>query len=180
MMEELTLRQLKTELNKLRLVDREGLIFCIGTSFISRLIQVKTRENSKEIVPSHIAMVKGKFLYESTSAEEKVGYKTIPAGVRRYLLDDFFKAEKTKNTTYYFFPTLLDDDELEKYIHLPYGKDIILDYLLKDGSDGSSKGLICSQYANKVAKMISKECVNPAELMREAIRMEEQESETDL
>lgn len=173
-MDELTLTELKKEMSKIKPKDREGLLFCIGSSFISKLIQIKTRKNSKEVVPSHVAMIKGKFLYESTSAEEKVGAKTIPAGVRRYLLTDFYRAEKEKNTTYYYYPTLLDSDELEKYIHLPYGKDIILDYLLKDGSDGDSKGLICSQYANKVAKIISKDCVNPAELMREVIKMEEQ------
>lgn len=151
-----------------------GVLFVFGSSFISRIIQAKTRNYKSEIVPSHVAMiVKGKFLYESTSAREEVGDKTIPAGVRRYLLTDFFRAERKKESKYYFVPAKLDNEELEKYVHLPYGKDIILDFVLKDGSDGESRGLICSQYGNNCAKVLDKDCPNPAELFRAMINEED-------
>lgn len=59
-----------------------GLLFCFGTSFISRVIQAKTKLYDEEQVPSHVAMiVNGQFLYESTSAPEKLGNKRIPSGV---------------------------------------------------------------------------------------------------
>lgn len=145
-----------------------GVLFCFGKSFISQIIMAKTRKDKDEIVPSHVAMiVDGTYLYESTSAEEKVGNKTIPAGVRRYLLSDFYKAEKNKGTMYFLYDIDLPKDKLEKYIHLPYGKDIILDFVLRDGSDGTSKGLICSQYANLVAGILPQiKCPSPAQLYR--------------
>lgn len=170
-----TIGSLKETLNKIYPLDREGLLFCIGTSFISKVIAAKTREKGDDIVPSHVAIVKGSFLYESTSTPEKIGNKKIPAGVRRYLLTDFYKIEKRKDTLYVFVPITLDIKELEKHIHRPYGKDIILDYLLKDGSDGDSKGLICSQYANLVTKLIDKECVNPVELYRKVLELEDKQ-----
>lgn len=151
--------------------DTDGIIFCFGTSFISRIIIAKTRLSYGEIVPSHVAMKIGDFLFESTSAPEIVGKKTIPPGVRRYLLTDFFKAEQFKQTDYAFYPCKLDRDVAESYIHLPYGKDIILDYLLRDGSSGSKSGLICSQYGNRVSRLITtKDVVTPAELYREACK----------
>lgn len=145
-----------------------GLLFCFGSSFISRVIQAKTKEYDEELVPSHVAMiVDGQFLYESTSAPERLGYKRIPSGVRRYLLKDFFKLEKNKNTKYYFYPCDLLNSQLEKYLFYPYGKDTIVDFLLKDGSDGDSKGLICSQYANICSEILVDEpCPSPAVLFR--------------
>ncbi len=162
----LTLEELKKELKK----HSQGLIFCFGSSFVSRVIQSKTRLVPEEAVPSHVAMmIDNKFLYESTSQPEQVGNKTIPAGVRRYLIDDFIKSEKKKLTKYYFYPVSISKSEAEKYIHLPYGKDIILDFLLKDGSDGDSKGLICSQYANLCAKIVNEPCPSPAQVLRELV-----------
>ena len=145
-----------------------GLLFCFGSSFISRVIQAKTKEYDEELVPSHVAMiVDGQFLYESTSAPERLGNKRIPAGVRRYLLKDFLRLERTKNTEYYFYPCSLSSTQLEKYLFYPYGKDTIVDFLLKDGSDGDSKGLICSQYANICSEMLEDElCPTPADLFR--------------
>lgn len=163
----LDLSELKRVVGK----DYTGLLFCFGTSFISQIIMAKTRKYDGEIVPSHVAMiVDGKYLYESTSATENVGNKTIPAGVRRYLLSDFYKAEKKKDTKYLLYDISLPIDELEKYIHLPYGKDIILEIALRDGSDGVSKGLICSQYANLVSKLMpSVKCPTPAQMFRQAM-----------
>lgn len=159
----LALEELKTLIQK----GDTGLLFCFGTSFISRVIQSKTKEYDNELVPSHVAIiVDGKLLYESTSAPEKVGNKNIPAGVRRYLLKDFFKLEKTKQTKYYFYPVEIIMNKAEQYIHLPYGKDIIVDFLLKDGSDGDSKGLICSQYANLCTEILEDACPSPAVLFR--------------
>lgn len=152
--------------------DTDGLIFCFGTSLISRLIQARTKLNSSEVVPSHIALKIGEFLYESTSQPEKVGKKTIPAGVRRYYLSDFFLAESSKQTEYAFLPCKVHKYVAEDYIHYPYGKDIILDYVLRDGSDGSKTGLICSQYGNRVTRLIpEKDVVTPAELYRKAVQI---------
>lgn len=160
----LTLDMLKAIITK----GDTGLLFCFGTSFISRVIQSKTKEYDKEVVPSHVAMISnGEFLYESTSASEKLGNKRIPAGVRRYLLKDFYKLEKQKETKYYFYPCELDSNQMEKYLFYPYGKDIIVDFLLKDGSDGDSKGLICSQYGNICSKILEESCPSPAVLFRE-------------
>lgn len=148
-----------------------GLLFCFGSSFISRVIQAKTKKYDEELVPSHVAMiVDGQFLYESTSAPERLGNKRIPAGVRRYLFKDFLRLERTKNTEYYFYPCNLYSTELEKYLFYPYGKDTIVDFLLRDGSEGDSKGLICSQYANICSEILEDEpCPTPADLFR-AIR----------
>lgn len=146
-----------------------GLLFCFGTSFISRVIQAKTKNYDDEQVPSHVAMIiDGQFLYESTSAPERLGNKRIPSGVRRYLLKDFYRLEKGKETKYYFYPCKLFSSQLEKYLFYPYGKDTIVDFLLKDGSDGDSKGLICSQYANICSEiLIDEPCPSPADLFRE-------------
>lgn len=163
-LELLTLDTLKTLICK----GDTGLLFCFGTSFISRVIQAKTKEYDGEQVPSHVAMiVNGEFLYESTSAPEKLGNKRIPSGVRRYLLKDFYRLEKTKETEYYFYPIDLLNSQMEKYLFYPYGKDIIVDFLLKDGSDGDSKGLICSQYANICSEVLpDNPCPSPAVLLR--------------
>lgn len=170
-MDALTIAELKRLINK----KDTGILFCIGKSFISKIIQAKTRHNIDEIVPSHVALiVDGTFLYESTSQDEKLGNKRIPAGVRRYLLKDFYRIEKDKDTEYLFFPCEINRRELEKYVHYPYGKDIILDFVLKDGSNGESKGLICSQYANKVTGIIDMPCPSPADLFRKVKTIEEQ------
>lgn len=150
---------------------KQGLLFCFGTSFISKLIQAKTKNNPNELVPSHIAMIVGNHVYESTTSTEKVGYKKIKGGVRRWLLDDFFEAEKSKLTRYIFIPEVVWEHICEEHVHLPYGKDTILDFVLKDGSDGDSHGLICSQYANLCIKYPMKSlCPSPAELMRFKIK----------
>lgn len=162
-MELMNIKELKTLINK----GDTGLLFCIGTSLISKIIQAKTRLYPDEIVPSHVAIIKdGIFLYESTSQQAKLGNKTIPSGVRRYLLKDFYRLEKGKSTLYSFYPCEIDEKELEKYIHYPYGKDTIVDFLLRDGSDGVSKGLICSQYGNKVSHLMDMDCPSPAVLFR--------------
>lgn len=145
---------------------KDGLLFCFGQSFISRLIQTKTKLYPTEVVPSHVAMIFNGHLYESTSGTERVRNKNIPAGVRRWQLDDFYKVEKKKGTLYVFVPCALDEATLDAHIHLPYGKDAIVDYLLKDKSTGSSKGLICSQYANLCSGYIDAPCCTPAELYR--------------
>lgn len=159
----LNLNELKTLIHK----GDTGLLFCIGKSLISQIIRAKTRLDTNEIVPSHVALiVNGEFLYESTSNSAKLGNKHIPAGVRRMLLADFYKLEKLKETEYYFYPCTLDIKDLEKYVHFPYGIDSIVDFVLKDGSDGVSRGLICSQYANKVAHIMDNPCPSPAVLYR--------------
>lgn len=171
-MDILTIMDLKKLINK----KDNGILFCIGKSFISKIIQAKTRRDINEIVPSHVALIiGGTFIYESTSQENKLGNKTIPAGVRRYLLKDFYRLEKKKETEYLFFPCDINERELEKYIHYPYGKDIILDFVLKDGSNGESRGLICSQYANKVTNVIDMPCPSPADMYRKVKNMEEQQ-----
>lgn len=166
----LTTDDLKKLINK----NDTGVLFCFGESFISKLIQAKTRKDRAEVIPSHVALIyQGTFLYESTSLSDKLGSKTIPAGVRRYLLKDFYRLEKDKETLYYFYPFDLNIRAMEKYIHYPYGKDTILDFLLKDGSDGVSRGLICSQYANRVTKIMDINCPNPAQMFREVLKLEE-------
>lgn len=162
-MDLLNINELKSLINK----NDTGILFCIGNSFISKCIQAKTRIKENEIVPSHVALIiDGQFLYESTSNEATLGNKTIPAGVRRYLLKDFYKLEKDKGTQYVFYPCEVNRTILEQYIHYPYGKDIIVDFLLKDGSNGVSKGLICSQYGNKVTKLMDMDCPSPADMFR--------------
>ena len=97
----LTIKELKQLITK----NDTGLLFCFGTSLISRIIQAKTKLNNKEVVPSHVAIIyQGRFLYESTSQPQEYKNKTIPAGVRRYLLTDFYNIEKDKGTKYFFFP----------------------------------------------------------------------------
>lgn len=149
-----------------------GILFCFGTSFISRLIQAKTKLYPTEIVPSHVALILGGFIYESTTESPTINKKHIPAGVRRWLLHDFIKSEKKKQTSYAVLEIpieMVNSIVLEDSIHLPYGKDTILDFVLKDGSDGESSGLICSQYANMVTNLLpKKKCPTPAELYREA------------
>ena len=162
-MDLLDINELKTIINK----NDTGILFCIGNSFISKGIQAKTRIKENEIVPSHVALIiDGQFLYESTSSPASLGNKNIPAGVRRYLLKDFYRLEKDKGTQYVFYPHEVNRTELEKYIHYPYGKDIIVDFLLKDGSNGVSKGLICSQYGNKVTGLMDVDCPSPADMFR--------------
>lgn len=162
-MDIINLKQLKSLIQR----GDTGILFCFGTSFISRIIQIKTRLNDKEIIPSHVALIlNGEFLYESTSQPETIGRKTIPAGVRRYLLKDFYKMENKKDTTYAFFPCKININKLEKYIHYPYGKDTIVDFFLTNGSDGVSNGLICSQYGNIVTELMDNPCPSPAVLYR--------------
>lgn len=171
-----TLEQLKESFKNSNSKGRRGILFCFGDSFISKVIQLKTREYKNEIVPSHVAMIYDNFLYESTSASEKVGNKRIPSGVRRYLLKDFFKLEQGKNTKYVFYDMGdLPLNRLDKYTHLPYGKDTIVDFLVKDESTGDSKGLICSQYANLVTRLLDKPCPNPAEMYRKVLELIEKE-----
>ena len=150
-----------------------GLIFCFGTSLISRIIQAKTRLTDDELVPSHVAMFCGEHIYESTTDIAKVGYKTIGQGVRRWLIKDFIKSEHKKQTSYIVYEIpYFDTQKADSYVHLPYGKDTILEFLLKDGSDGDSHGLICSQYANLVTEILPrKKCPNPAELYRRIIKI---------
>ena len=164
-----------TELKEAIREQHSYLLFCFGTSLVSQIISVKTRKNKTEIVPTHVALIiDGEYIYESTSQPDTLKNKTIPAGVRRYLLEDFYSLEKNKNTKYYLYDVTnnFDPDALERYIHYPYGKDTILDFVLRDGSDGVSKGLICSQYANKVTNILNKACPNPAELYRKIKKME--------
>lgn len=154
---------------------RRGILFCFGDSFISKVIQLKTRKTREEVVPSHVAMIYDNMLYESTSASDKVGVKRIPSGVRRYLLKDFYKLESGKFTKYLFFDCELPLKLLDKYVHLPYGKDTIVDFLIKDESVGDSKGLICSQYANIVTRLLKQPCPTPADLYRKVVELIEQE-----
>lgn len=160
-------KQVKSYKKFLNSQEDKGLIlYCFGASFISKLIRMMTAESDEEMVPSHVALIYNGFIYESTSNSIKLGNKKIPKGVRRWQLADFYKAEKGKDTTYDIAIVEIDEKILEKYIHYPYGVDTIVDYALKDGSDGDSKGLICSQYANYVIKAIDKNCCTPAELYR--------------
>ena len=67
-------KALRTELrNRDRNVPK--ILFCFGNSFISHLIQAKTQVNRKERVPSHVAMIYGSYVYESTTDEAKVNKK---------------------------------------------------------------------------------------------------------
>lgn len=144
-----------------------GVLFCFGTSLISRIIQAKTRITKGEIVPSHVAILTKNYIYESTTGEEHIDNKYIRQGVRRWLTSDFIKAEKSKLTKYIFVKHPVDIWKANQYVHLPYGKDIILDFLLKDGSEGDSKGLICSQYVNKcIEPKATTACPSPADLFR--------------
>ena len=98
-----TPKDLKKELG----TDSYGLLFCFGKSMISKMIQTKTRTNNYEKVPSHVAVVYGAYIFESTTEEVDVNGKHIPKGVRRWLLSDFIKAERKKETEYKFYKTPL-------------------------------------------------------------------------
>lgn len=157
-------------------INNYAILFCFGNSLVSRLIMAKTRLKTEEIVPSHTAiLVRGNdgiiFIYESTTLSQKIHGKRIPSGVRRYLFSDFETLEKDKTTTYYLATdktvTAIDSSyELERWVGYPYGLDSIIDFALKDESDGESNGLICSQYANKVFGLVREDCPSPAELWR--------------
>lgn len=163
------------ELKSLITPDDEGLLFCFGTSTISKIIQLKTRKNKREIVPSHVAMIYNGFLYESTSNGSVINMRKIPAGVRRYRLQEFYNLEKDKSTKYYFYPTSLSRLELEFYVHYPYGIDAIVDFVFKNKSNNNSEeGLICSQYANYCAELMDVECPSPAVLYRHILGLDEQ------
>ena len=168
----LTIDELKRIIKK----DDRGLLFCFGTSFISQIIQAKTKLYPAEVVPSHVAMIIDNYIYESTTDEVDINKKHIPGGVRRWQLGDFIKSERKRDTLYYFSNIVPIDIQIaENNIHRPYGKDTIVDYLLTDKSKGKSNGLICSQYANMCTGIIPKSCVTPAELYR-AIKKIEKES----
>lgn len=147
-----------------------GLLFCFGTSLVSKIIMAKTRQDDGEIVPSHVAIVYGSFIFESTTDEVSINNKQIKSGVRMWLLNDYIESEKNKLTKYYFYrmnTNQFDKDTMFECLHLPYGKDTILDFLLKDSSDGTNtNGLICSQYANKCTKLSKQRCPSPADLFR--------------
>lgn len=147
-----------------------GLLFCFGTSLVSKIIMAKTRKEDGEVVPSHVAMVFGEFIFESTTDEIHINDKEIKSGVRMWLLKDFIEAEKNKLTRYYFFNlnrNKFDKDTMVECLHLPYGKDTIIDFLLQDKSEGTNtKGLICSQYVNKCTKLSKQRCPSPADLFR--------------
>ena len=64
-------KALRAELKK-RDINVPKILFCFGNSFISRLIQAKTQVNRKERVPSHVAMIYGSYVYESTTDVAKV------------------------------------------------------------------------------------------------------------
>ncbi len=148
-----------------------GLLFCFGTSFISKLIMAKTRLYNNEIIPSHVALITKDLIYESTTSVEEVDNKTIRQGVRRWQMKDFIKVEKDKLTKYVYVPHKFSIQKADSLVHLPYGKDTILDFLLKDGSDGDSKGLICSQFANIcILNHHYKSCPTPADLFRAEIQ----------
>lgn len=147
--------------------NEKGILFCFGTSFISKLIQAKTRLSKHEIVPSHVALLSKDYIYESTTSEANINHKTIREGVRRWLTKDFIETEKDKLTKYIFISHYWDNKVADEFVHLPYGRDTILDFLLKDGSDGDSNGLICSQYVNKCIRVpLNKLCPTPADLFR--------------
>lgn len=147
-----------------------GLLFCFGTSLISRAIQMKTREYDDEVVPSHVAILFGEYIFESTTSEEFVNHKKIHEGVRMWMIEDFIEAEKNKLTKYYVYKmsqAQFDVDNLMHNLHLPYGRDTIVDFVFKNKSNGDkTHGLICSQYANKCTKLSKQRCPSPADLFR--------------
>ena len=67
-------KALRAELKR-RDINVPKILFCFGNSFISHLIQAKTQVNRKERVPSHVAMIYGSYVYESTTDEAKVNKK---------------------------------------------------------------------------------------------------------
>lgn len=143
---------------------RQGIIFCFGNSLISKIISLKTRRDANDIVPTHVALCYGDFVYESTTSRSTIGKKSIDTGVRRILLTDFLKKEKGRRTTYEIFPHHLNKELLEEYVHYPYGLDSLVDFFFTSGSDGVSYGLICSQYVNLVASICDEDCPSPADL----------------
>ena len=163
----LTIKELKDILHLSGRARTSSLLFCFGSSFISKLIQAKTRLYPGEKVPSHVALIYYGYVYESTTDAVKIGKKRIPAGVRRWLLEDFLKSELKKETLYYIYPwSKINLKTLEDNVHRPYGIDHILDFLFTDESDGDGDGLICSQYVNMAANVIKSPCPSPAELFR--------------
>lgn len=145
-----------------------GTIFCFGTSLVSQIIQAKTKLYDNEVVPSHVAIIWGDTIYESTTEVVKVNYKTIPSGVRAWKVKDFIQSEQKKKTKYYYYPyNKIDIDLARELVHLPYGVYNIVDFLLKNKSNGDkTHGLICSQFANKVMKISELACPSPADLFR--------------
>mgnify|MGYP006908798252 CR=1 FL=1 len=147
-----------------------GLLFCFGSSLVSQIIMAKTRQFKDEIVPSHVAILYGGFIFESTTDVVNVNKKQVKSGVRMWLLKDFIEAEKSKLTKYYLYRidrNKFDKDTMLDCLHLPYGKDTIVDFILKDKSEGTNtEGLICSQYANKCIKLSRQRCPSPADLFR--------------
>ena len=146
-----------------------GILFCFGTSLVSRLIQAKTRMQDKEVVPSHVLIIYGEWIFESTTeVVNTFTHKKIPSGVRMWKLEEYIDHEKSKSSKYYLYKyNKFDKDMLLSCLHLPYGKDNIIDFILKDTSEGDrTYGLICSQYVNKVTKLSKQRCPTPADLFR--------------
>lgn len=176
-----TMDSLQDDINLLTIYDFEkklkekfgrwagyGLVFCFGTSLISRIIQAKTRQYDGEVVPSHVLMIAGNMVLESTTDVCTVNHKRIPGGVRCWRLEDWAANEKNRLTKYYYYETTrIDIDTATSLLHLPYGKDTIVDFLIKDKSEGDrTHGLICSQYANKCTQLSKQKCPSPADLFR--------------
>ena len=162
---------------------KTALLFCFGTSVISKIIQAKTRIDDDELVPSHVAMIIDNHIYESTTDAVRIDHKNIKSGVRRWMIDDYIKSEYKKQTNYavYNMEDLINKEIADSYIHLPYGKDTILDFLLKDGSEGESHGLICSQFANLVVQLLpEKKCPTPADLYREVLRLNSMDGDNNV
>lgn len=158
-----------------------GIVFCFGTSLISHIIQAKTRLDNDEIVPSHVLLMWGNAVLESTTDIQRIRHKTIPSGVRMWRLKDWIECEKTKLTKYFFYPYRdIDNDLMTDLLHLPYGRDTIIDFLLKDKSEGDrTHGLICSQYVNKVTKLSKQRCPSPADLYRIVLKRIKEEEEKE-
>ena len=122
-------------------------------------------------------------IYESTTDAVSVDHKNIKSGVRRWMIDDYIKSEYKKQTNYavYNMEDLINKEIADSYIHLPYGKDTILDFLLKDGSEGESHGLICSQFTNLVVQLLpEKKCPTPADLYREVLRLDSMDGDNNV
>lgn len=145
-----------------------GIVFCFGTSLVSRIIQAKTRIEEGEIVPSHVLLVWGNQVLESTTDVQTINHKRIPSGVRMWRLKDWIECEKKRLTKYFYYPYKnIDNDLMTDLLHLPYGRDTIVDFIIKDKSEGDrTHGLICSQYVNKVTKLSKQKCPSPADLYR--------------
>lgn len=170
-MELLNIYDLENELKlKKNIYVGFGLLFCFGTSLVSKIIMAKTRIDDGEIVPSHVAMLYGGFIFESTTDVVNINHKEVKSGVRLWQIKDYIESEKNKLTKYYYYKmpkNKFDKDMMIDCLHLPYGKDTIVDFLLKDKSEGTNtNGLICSQYANKCTKLSKQKCPSPADLFR--------------